>query len=187
LQVAALSKTSSTAEGQHLPSVKALKLAPGFLKDVTPSLLLLRRKRGAAALKFDFLRTNTGYVLSRAAMDRVCARVGDFLTHHWLSYWSDINMGHFLQALNITFVPLDGLYLRNYQAPGVKRIAPNLKDDAIIPELAVGQPLSNHWAGPDEMPRLHAAHGMGKLRPPVSKYPEAPTMQSFILPRTSAR
>ena len=128
-----------------------------------------------------------GYVLSRAAMDRVCARVEDFLTHHWPSYWSDINMGGYLQTLNITFVPLDGLYLRNYQAPGVKRIAPILKDDAIIPELAVGQPLSNHWAGPDEMRRLHAAHGMGKSRPPVSKYPEAPTMQSFLLPQTSAR
>ncbi len=104
-----------------------------------------------------------GYVLSRAAMDRVCARVEDFLTHHWPSYWSDINMGGYLQTLNITFVPLDGLYLRNYQAPGVKRIAPNLKDDAIIPELAVGQPLSNHWASPDEMRRLHAAHGMGDI------------------------
>ena len=72
-------------------------------------------------------------------------------------------MGGYLQTLNITFVPLDGLYLRNYQAPGVKRIAPILKDDAIIPELAVGQPLSNHWAGPDEMRRLHAAHGMGGI------------------------
>ena len=104
-----------------------------------------------------------GYVLSRAAMARVCARVGDFLTYHWASYWSDINMGSFLGALNITFVPLDGLYLRSADTPGIKRIAPSLEDDAIIPQLAVGQPLSNHWASPEEVRRLHATHGMGTI------------------------
>ena len=127
-----------------------------------------------------------GYVLSRAAMDRVCARVGDFLTHHWPSYWSDINMGGFLQALNITFVPLDGLYLRNYKASGVKRIAPNLIDDVIIPELAVGQPLSNHWAGPNEMRRLHAAHGMGDIVAACSSWSRG-THDAVVYPASNVR
>ena len=81
-----------------LPNLAAL-LTLGFSPDWPYVLGRPWRAEGVT-----YLCGGPGYVLSRAAMDRVCARVGDFLTHHWPSYWSDINMGGFLPALNITFV-----------------------------------------------------------------------------------
>ena len=116
-----------------------------------------------------YLSGGAGYVLSRAAIDRVCGSVDTFIRHHWRSYASDVNMGLFMSSLNITMVSLDGFYPHRFASgmndeahnPGGLRTAPDFSGK--IAETEVDRPLTHHNVSPDQMRKLHAQDNMDAI------------------------
>ena len=102
-----------------------------------------------------------GYILSRAAIGRICDSIDTFIPRHWRSYYSDINLGDYLSSLKIATISMDGFYpsfglkdpVRN---PRGMRFAPDSSGEKDVMEMDIARPLTYHYVSPEQMTSLHA-------------------------------